>query len=175
MLKKRVENVTPTRYSLESTQLSNESKKSLRKINDVRGEDASIFPELTFIMIEPEDASLDPQLFTLIRNSAHKNISSLFDEKANRRYKRDTVTLVKGLLGSYPAAFWLIKESELPALVDQVLKVKTNGDYERLLDKYGVRRTNPSFWPFSDALIKQYKHNYPIESGILDYNRIQNR
>lgn len=175
MLKKRVENVTPTRYSLESTQLSNESKKSLRKINELRGEDASIFPELTFIMVEPEDTSLDPQLFTLIRNSAHKNISSLFDEKSNRKYKRDTVTLVNGLLGSYPAAFWLIKESELPALAAQVLKVKTNGDYERLLDKYGIRRTNSSFWSFSDALMKQYKHNYPIESGILDYNRIQNR
>lgn len=175
MLKKRVENVTPTRYSLESTQLSNESKEYLYKINQVRGEDASIFPELTFIMVEPEDASLEPQLFTLIRNSAHKNISSLFDEKSNRQYKRDTVTIVNGLLGSYPAAFWLIKESELPALVDQVLKVKTNGDYERLLDKYGIRRTNPSFWSFSDTLIKQYRHNYPIESGILDYNRIQNR
>ncbi|MGF1793682.1 9-hexadecenoic acid cis-trans isomerase [Photobacterium profundum] len=175
MLRKRVENVTPTRYSLESTLLSNESKESLHKISKLRGEDASIFPELTFIMVEPEDASLDPQLFTLIRNSAHKNISSLFDEKSNRQYKRDTVTIVNGLLGSYPSAFWLIKESELPALVDQVLKVKTNGDYERLLDKYGIRRTNPSFWSFSDVLIKQYKINYPIESGILDYNRIQNR
>ena len=175
MLKTRLEKVLPTRYALESTQLTNESKGYLKKINQVKGESASIFPELTFIMIEPEDTALDPQLFTLIRNSAHKNISSLFDEESNRQYSRDNVTLVNGLLGSYPNAFWRLKEAELPALLDQVLKVKNEGDYKRLLDNVGVRRTDPSFWYFSDILMMQYKKNHPIEAGILDYNRVENR
>ncbi|GLR73944.1 fatty acid cis/trans isomerase [Aliivibrio sifiae] len=175
MLKQRVEKVMPSRYLLESSKLSKESEKYLLKINQVHGESASIFPELTFIMVEPKDRSLDPQLFTLVRNSAHKNISSLFDEESNRVYERDTMTLVNGLLGSYPNAFWRTKESELPALAEQVLKVKSDDDYKRLLDNYGVRRTDPAFWSFSDALIKQYKKNHPINAGVLDYNRFQNR
>ncbi|MFS1438409.1 fatty acid cis/trans isomerase [Shewanella sp. 10N.286.48.A6] len=175
MLKQRVAKVTPTRYALESTQLSDESKAHLQRINHLQGENASIFPELTYIVIEAADTSVEPQLFTLIRNSAHKNISSLFDEESNRLYKRDNVTLVNGLLGSYPNAFWRVKEAELPALVAQVLKVKTNADYKRLLDNYGVRRTDPAFWAFSDTLMTQYKKNHPIDAGILDYNRIQNR
>jgi hypothetical protein len=38
-----------------------------------------------------------------------------------------------------------------------------------------VRRTNPDFWAFSDALIDRYQKDQSLEAGILDYNRFENR
>ncbi|CAG22542.1 hypothetical protein PBPRB0669 [Photobacterium profundum SS9] len=88
----------------------------------------------------------------------------------------DSASMVKGLIGVQPKTAWIIDYSLLERIhYLLVAGFDVYGDYERLLDKYGIRRTNPSFWSFSDVLIKQYKINYPIESGILDYNRLQNR
>ncbi|UJF17949.1 fatty acid cis/trans isomerase [Vibrio sp. SS-MA-C1-2] len=175
LLKARVAPVHMNRYDLNETELSENAIEELNKLNQLKGKSASIFPEITSIMVMPTDKNVEPQLFTLLRNSAHKNISSLFDEKKNRLYNRDTVTLVRGVLGSYPEAFWLIDESDLPKLTQKVLSVTNETQYSELLDEFGIRRTNPDFWSFSDQYNEQYKKNHPISSGLLDYNRLQNR
>lgn len=174
-LKAHLAQVQPTRYDLSTAALSNQGIAALTTIGRLQGEHVSLFPELSYIMVEPNDTNTAPQLFTLVRNSAHKNISSLFDEESNRLFSRDNVTLVRGILGSYPGAFWYVKEAELPALTEKVLAVKSEESYRALLDEFGVRRTSPEFWPFSDRLNQTYQSNYPIESGLLDYNRIENR
>lgn len=175
LLKKKLAAVQPHRFDFTVAKLAPQSIAALQSINHLYGTRATLFPELTFIMVEPTDPTTPPQLFTLVRNSAHKNISSLFDEESNRQYEKDTVTLVKGILGSYPGAFWLVKESQLPQLASQVNAVESEQSYKALLDTYGLRRTSPDFWPFSDKLNQIHKNNHPIEAGLLDYNRLQNR
>ncbi|MCZ8499603.1 fatty acid cis/trans isomerase [Vibrio lentus] len=54
------------------------------------------------------------QLFTVIHNNAHTNISSLFEEEANRDYVNDDLTIVRGVVGSYPAAYLSITEEQIP-------------------------------------------------------------
>ncbi|WP_428463694.1 fatty acid cis/trans isomerase [Photobacterium kagoshimensis] len=174
-LKSHLAQVQPSRYDLSAAVLGHQGIAALTTIGRLQGEYVSLFPELSYIMVEPNNTHTAPQLFTLVRNSAHKNISSLFDEESNRLLERDNVTLVKGILGSYPGAFWYVKEAELPALAEKVLAVKTEQNYEALLDQFGVRRTSPEFWSFSDKLNQTYQSNYPIEAGLLDYNRIENR
>ncbi|MCG7585925.1 fatty acid cis/trans isomerase, partial [Photobacterium sp. OFAV2-7] len=92
-----------------------------------------------------------------------------------RLYEQDDVTLVSGLLGSYPGAFWYLQESQLPALAEQIKTVSTEQDYHELLGNYAVRRTSKDFWSFSDKLNQIYRDSYPIEAGLLDYNRLENR
>ncbi|MDO6499288.1 fatty acid cis/trans isomerase [Photobacterium sanguinicancri] len=174
-LKTHLDLVQPTRYELSEAALGNQAVAALTTIGRMQGEHVSLFPELSYIMVTPNDTNKPPQLFTLVRNSAHKNISSLFNEESNRLFTRDNVTMVRGLLGSYPGAFWSVKEAELPALTEKVLAVKSEESYKALLDQFGIRRTNPEFWPFSDTLNQVYQANYPIESGLLDYNRVENR
>ncbi|UXI03951.1 fatty acid cis/trans isomerase [Photobacterium sp. TY1-4] len=174
-LQARVQLVSSQRYALNNAILSPEAMRALRRLNQLQGPQATLFPELTFIMVEPSSPNADPQLFTLVRNSAHKNISSLFDEESNRLFEQDDVTLVSGLLGSYPGAFWHVTEAELPALATQANAVHTEREYQALLDRFAIRRTDPNFWAFSDTLNTLYRKNQPIDSGLLDYNRIQNR
>ncbi|KKC99393.1 fatty acid cis/trans isomerase [Photobacterium halotolerans] len=164
-----------TRYALDNVQLNKESISQLHALARIQGRQATLFPELTFIMIEPTDTNVPPQLLTLVRNSAHKNISSLFDEEKNRLPSNDNLTLVNGLLGSYPSAFWHIREADLPDIVSQAKRIYSEEDYRALLDHVAVRRTNPDFWPFSDKLNQIYRQSRPIESGLLDYNRLENR
>ncbi|MDO6582106.1 fatty acid cis/trans isomerase [Photobacterium sp. 2_MG-2023] len=164
-----------TRYSLDNVQLSKASLNQLRALARIQGRQATLFPELTFIMIEPAEPNTPPQLLTLVRNSAHKNISSLFDEEKNRLPSNDNLTLVNGLLGSYPSAFWHIRETDLPDIVSQAKRIYSEQDYRALLNNVAVRRTNPAFWAFSDKLNQINRQYRPIESGLLDYNRLENR
>ncbi|WP_115719265.1 fatty acid cis/trans isomerase [Gallaecimonas mangrovi] len=175
MLEKREAPVQPGRYRISAAEhLSANAKALLRQLGELKGPNVHLFPELTFIMVDPDDGG-PSQLFTLARNSAHTNISSLFDEKANRDYVHDDVTLLHGLIGSYPGAFWHVKERDLAALVAKAQQVKDEKSYEALLDAFGVRRTNPAFWQFSDKLNRLNIERHPIEKGLLDYNRVENR
>ena len=65
------------------------------------------------MMLMIESKSGESQPFTLIHNNAHSNISSLFDEENNRVPENDTLTLVRGVLGSYPAAYLSLRNEIL--------------------------------------------------------------
>jgi hypothetical protein len=176
LLKQRLVAVQPKQHELTNSGLTTTAINSLKQVEQqLVGKQATLFPELTFIMVEPHDPKVKPALFTLFRNSAHTNISSLFDEQNNRDFANDSVTLVNGLVGSYPSAFWHVKESELGALSRQITEVTTAEAYRQFLDRYGVRRTAADFWSFSDRLNNRYREINPIEAGLLDYNRIENR
>ena len=175
MLMTRLSHVNSKRYDLAASPLTAQSISALRTIGELQGVQVSLFPELTFIMVEPANRELAPQLLTLVRNSAHTNISSLFNEESNRQPENDDMTLVNGLLGSYPGIFWHVQETELPEVARAVHSVHTEQDYHALLDKYAVRRTSPDFWSFSDKIHQLYRQNQPIEAGLLDFNRLENR
>jgi hypothetical protein len=172
--KAHLKDVQPNSYQLSTSELKENSLALLRQLNRVNGKGASILPELTMIMVE-SNTSHSPEIFTLIRNSAHYNVNSLFNEDDNRDIKNDTVTLVHGILGSYPDAFLHVNESEIAGMVADVERIRSELDYTRLMDKYGVRRTAPDFWSFSDKLHAAYLQHNPVDGGWLDYNRLENR
>lgn len=169
-----LKNVQPQRYRLQGSHLSENSKALLAQLERIKGTSASILPELSMIMVEPTSGD-QAELFTLIRNSAHYNVNSLFFENANRDKTNDNVTLVHGLIGSYPDAFWRVKESNLAKLVANAQQIRTEEDYRAFMDLFAVRRTANNFWEFSDQLNQLFMQRNPIEGGWLDYNRLENR
>ena len=66
-------------------------------------------------------------------------------------------------------------KKNLNIFVDQLASVKSKGDYERLLDNYGMRRTDPDFWEHSDKVHKAMQARLGSEFGYYDYNRLENR
>jgi hypothetical protein len=169
-----VKDVQPSRYTLQDSELDHNSKALLGQLSNIKGSSASILPELSMIMVEPTDSD-EPEIFTLVRNSAHFNVNSLFSEDANRDYAKDDVTLVHGLLGSYPDVFWRVKEADLAKLVAKAQQINNEQDYQAFLDLFAVRRTAKDFWQFSDKLNQTFMRRSPIEGGLLDYNRLENR
>ncbi|MDA9557109.1 fatty acid cis/trans isomerase [Vibrio sp.] len=172
ILSKSTESIQSTRYQVTDTFLSKEQEDALDHINTFIGEGFQYVPPIVTIMVEQDD---DREIFTLFQNSAHKNISSLFNEKGNRKPKNDSLTLVRGVLGSYPESFFKLSPNNIDDFVEKLSRMDSPEDYTRLLNQYGVRRTSSNFWSFSDKLHHWYRTQYPIEFGILDYNRFENQ
>ncbi|WP_176502955.1 fatty acid cis/trans isomerase [Cobetia sp. 5-11-6-3] len=149
-------------------------RRELKALSEVSGLAASLLPEVTIIALERE-GSEHPQLFSVLRNSAHANITSLFDEEANRRPERDTLDVLRGVAGDYPNAFWHLTPESLQGLARRVAVLKDEADYRQLMADIGVRRTDPRFWQFSDSVLRANYADRPVEAGLLDYNRLQNR
>ncbi|MBV2128993.1 fatty acid cis/trans isomerase [Rheinheimera sp. SM2107] len=169
-----LEQVQPAEHQLSNSKLADSSMQLLQQLAGLTGLPATTLPEVTMIMIEPVDGSA-PELFTLIRNSAHFNVNSLFAEEDNRDPANDNMTLVHGLLGSYPDAFWHLQETDIGKLVAAAQQISNEQDYAGLLDEFGVRRTNPNFWTFSDNINALFQQRNPVSGGWLDYNRLENR
>ncbi|WP_027670393.1 fatty acid cis/trans isomerase [Rheinheimera baltica] len=174
LLQQHLAGVQPQRYQLSNSKLAANSKALLAQLHNITGQAASVLPEMTMLMVEPANGK-PAELYTLLRNSAHYNVNSLFAEDDNRNPAQDNMTLVYGLLGSYPNAFWRVKEADLAKWVAQVQQLQTEQDYRTLLDNIGVRRTAADFWAFSDKLNQQFMRQHPVDSGWLDYNRLENR
>ena len=69
-------------------------------------------PDVAFLRVVPEDAA-QAQAYTLIRNKAHSNVAFMFDEEERRERDDDTLTVYRGLLGSYPNFFFDVPLAQL--------------------------------------------------------------
>ncbi len=175
LLSKYLAKVQPQASTYNKQLLSTEQYEALASLNSLPAQQATLMPETTMIVVKDGQNSDKIDVFTALRNSAHYNVNSLFDEEENREPSKDSITLVHGLLGSYPDAFWYINASDVTASIEKLKTIKSEADYQALLDNVAMRRTNPNFWAFSDKLIQWSSEHYPIEGGLLDYNRLEDR
>jgi hypothetical protein len=172
-LKQRLSPILSDRYEIKNTGLSAANQATLESVNLIHGEGLLHVPQIMMLMTT--SVSGKEQLYSILHNNAHTNISSLFDEKDNRDPKNDDLTIVRGVLGSYPSAYFNVKEADVAQFVEQLGSIKTEADYVTLLDHFGIRRSNSDFWAFSDKVHRWYQNDQPIEFGLLDYNRFENR
>ncbi len=173
LLKEKLKPILGIRYQLQLSDVSSEDLTWLSKLNELKGAPVNQLAELSSLMLV--DKQGNQSLYTLIRNVGHSNISSLLDEAASRLPEEDYLTLVRGVLGDYPNVFLKVSSAELPLFVRQISKLKSESDYAALLDNFAIRRTSDDFWPHSDRVLHLYKQAEPIEAGLLDYNRLENR
>jgi len=173
LLKKKLAPVLSRRYELNTRGLPPSVRDSLKQLASLNGTTVSYLPEVSFLTVT--DAGGSEHQYSLLHNSAHTNISTLFDEAKNRIPEEDTVTLVDGFLGAYPNAFHEVHAKDLPAFVDAIAHLQGEADYGQLMTRYGIRRTDPRFWAHSDDLRAAYRRSAPIEAGLFDYSRYENR
>ena len=62
-----------------------------------------------------------------------------------------------------------------PQDIHAVRGLGSESDYQALLARYGIRRTDARFWAHSDALHLAYRRWDAREAGLFDYNRFENR
>lgn len=141
----------------------------LEPLRKLRGPAVRILPETTLIRVPGHG------LFSLLRNNQFTNLSSLFGEEMRRWPDEDEITLVRGVVGSYPNSFMQVETEKLKKFVKQLAALRTEEDFTLLRDRYGVRRTDSRFWTFSDNVQADYHRLYPAEAALLDYNRLENR
>lgn len=145
----------------------------IERLQRVQGVALSFFPEAVILRVD--NAAGSSSYFTVLHNEGYSNISQLLDSEERRRPAEDTLTVVPGIIGAYPNAFFRVTTDSMGAFIDRMASMHSEEDYTGLLDNFGVRRTNPRFWAFSDALQQYYLRKEPVTGGILDYNRFENR
>ncbi len=144
----------------------------ISQLNMMSGTGVSILPQVSFVMVSSGNEQF---VYSLISNSAHSNVAHLFSEANRRIPAEDDLTVVRGIVGTYPNAFFQLDESDLNDFVSSLRQIKTEQDYSQLKDKFSIRRTSTNFWQFSDQLHQWYQDNQPNSAGLLDFNRLENR
>ncbi len=149
-------------------------EKSLKELARVHGIRLSPMPQTVFLTVTNSETGV-LGMYTLIHNVGHSNVSHLFSEATEYLPEEDTLTVTKGFVGAYPNAFFHVKKSQLTEFVDAIAELKNDEDYRSLLGRFGIRRTAPDFWRYSDKLHSAYRNENSLEAGIFDYNRLENR
>ncbi|VAW74233.1 Fatty acid cis/trans isomerase [hydrothermal vent metagenome] len=151
--------------------------RAMALIARMQGTNLHAFPDVAFVRIRTGNPERD-LAYTLIRNKAYKNVTSfLADERERDRtdINSDTITVTKWLEGSYPNFFFSVSLSEVDTFSKRCAAIQNHKDYEKFVDQYGVRRTNPAFWKTADWFQDEYAQRKPVLSGLFDLNRYQNR
>jgi len=169
LLTARVSTVLNRKY-----QLDDEPEASVRtvlaSVPQTEGQAATLMPETSFLEVQLSAGG--EAYFTILRDSAHTNVAHLFSEDDRRVPLEDRLTLLRGFVGAYPNALFSVAESDLPAFVAGLRALTGDDGYEVLRERFGVRRTDERFWPFSDRAHEAFSKREPLESGLFDYNRL---
>lgn len=130
-------------------------------------------PEVTFLRVMGQQGAPD-LAYTLIHNRAHRNVAFMMREESRLEPERNTVTLVRGPLGSYPNFIFRIPQGEVQTFVDGLLRAKDEAGFVRVVEAFGVRRTHPHIWDDFHFFQEYMLRTDPKEAGMHDMNRYAN-
>ncbi len=126
-------------------------------------------PEVSFVRVELPDQQL--LSYSLLRNRRHSSVSFMLGESLRYEEQLDSLTIVPKLIGSYPNLMFNLKSTEIDTFVSNLKSIDSEEGFNRLIDKWGVRRMNPDFWNILHGFTQQMQAQQPLESGIYDINR----
>jgi hypothetical protein len=170
LLEARLEQVRARTHDLDRVE-DTALRETLQQLATTTGAAASWLPEISFLAIA--DGEGEATYFTLLRDSAHSNVTQLFREDARRIPAEDGLTVARGLLGAYPNALYRVRRGDLDGFVDAVRALDGKPAYAALRARFGVLRTSDGFWEFSDRMQAEHRRRNPVEAGLLDYNRLE--
>jgi hypothetical protein len=175
LLRTRLGGALDHRHDLAS-ELDEDVRRPLSLLANAQGKALSWMPEVAFLLVtEGVDGDRPPSLYTVMHDAGLSNIAALFNEEKRRLPDEDRLTVTRGLVGAYPNAFYRVDRAGLPEFVKAVTELAGEEDYRRLAERFAVRRTDASFWEHSDRVHRLYFEGSPIEAGLFDYNRLENR
>ena len=149
------------------------TERALRRITSIKAEDAipfaRFFPEFAILQVQSEQG--ETKLYSLVHNREHSNVSWMLGEEERLAPREDTLTVHAGILGAYPNMFFVVHEADADAFASAVVSIKSTADYERLVDRFGIRRSNERFWSVFDTINKTYLADNPVRSGTPDLTR----
>lgn len=147
-------------------------EQSLREIASVppvsRFRFPNFFPESAYLIVRKK-SGID--VYSVIRNREHENISWILGESLRLAPEEDTLTILKGFHAFYPNFFFVVDENKVADFVERTKKISNATDYKNLEETYGLSRVSPDFWPLYDSLYVKFKEMDSKEAGQLDLSR----
>ncbi|MFJ2411492.1 fatty acid cis/trans isomerase [Pseudomonas sp. NPDC087814] len=131
-----------------------------------------LLPEATMLRIETRSGKRE--MYSLLRNRAHSNVAFMLGEAYRYQPGLDTVTIYPGVLSSYPNFMFNIPAQQVPEFVAAMENAKDANRFEKIVDRWGIRRSHPQFWQYFHDLSQYIRETTPVEEGVLDMNRYEN-
>ncbi|WP_375058028.1 fatty acid cis/trans isomerase [Zobellella sp. DQSA1] len=128
-------------------------------------------PEVSLLRIEAGDRRL---VYSLLHNRDHSNVAFMLGEDLRLRPQNDTLTVLPGIVGSYPNFIFNVKLEELDDFVAALMAMARAEDIHTLARHFGIRRTHPEFWSYFHDMHRYLQETTPLEAGLLDMNRYLN-
>ncbi|RJG51545.1 fatty acid cis/trans isomerase [Motilimonas pumila] len=172
LLKQHLAGALNQQYDFVKDDAPTQEIRSLRGLQNLNSQAVNLLPEVSVLAIQ--DGS-NQRVYTLLRNTAYSNMSSLLRDANYRMPKEDNLTIVRGVIGDYPNLYLSINAKQITAFARTFHQMEQEQDYRLMLDQYGIRRSDPRFWAFSDNILTHIKQQSPVTGGLLDYNRLENR
>jgi hypothetical protein len=148
-------------------------EQALRRVASIKAADTTPFarslPDLAVVQVRGNDGSA--RLYSFVHNREHANVSWISGESDRLAPQEDSLTVRAGLSGAYPNMFFVVPEAEIDAFSNAVARLKSAVDYDKLVDRFGVRRSNEKFWLVYDAINSAHLADDPVRSGSLDLTR----
>lgn len=129
-------------------------------------------PEATMLRVEAADGRRE--VYSLLRNRAHSNVAFMLGEAYRYQPGLDTLTIYPGVLSSYPNFMFNVLAADVPAFVTAMEQARDGAAFERIVQRWGIRRSHPQFWGYFHDLNDYIKETEPVEAGVLDMNRYEN-
>ena len=133
---------------------------------------------MRFVDFMPDNAFLrissdgDAQFaYSLIRNKAHTNVAFMFNEEKRREPTQDTLTIYRGLIGSYPNFMFDVQLDRIEDFASKLHAVASREQFEQLVVRYGLLRSNPEIWSNFEWFIDYMRATSPLEAGIYGLSR----
>lgn len=130
------------------------------------------FPEATILRVELPGGKRE--IYTALRNRAHSNVAFMLGESLRYQPGLDTLTIYPGVLSSYPNFMFDLKAEEAGDFVSALEQVQSQESFDKVVARWGIRRSNPQFWRYFHDLDAYLRETEPVEAGILDMNRYEN-
>jgi hypothetical protein len=127
-------------------------------------------PDVSFLRISTGDPDRD-LAYTLVRNKMHTNVAFMLDEHKRREPEKDTLTVYRGLLGSYPNFMFSVPQHSIDEFAGALHTARTPDQFRVLVSRYGLSRTHPEIWGNFHWLVEFMRRTHPVEAGVYDMNR----
>lgn len=101
-----------------------------------------------------------------------QNVVPRLDGKKQLIPAENTVTVLPGIRRYY---LMQIDQDDIGSFVEDIVSLKDEPDHSRLLDEYGIRRSDSRFWALGDELHEQWRVENPTGFAYLGYSRLENR
>lgn len=128
-------------------------------------------PEVSLLRVEAGEQRF---VYSLLHNRDHSNVAFILGEDLRLRPENDTLTILPGIIGSYPNFIFNVKLEQLDDFVAALQATAHSADLNTLARHFGIRRTHPQFWFYLHDMHAYMRETDPLEAGMLDINRYLN-
>lgn len=129
-------------------------------------------PEASLLRVQMADGQRE--VYSLLRNRAHSNVAFMLGEELRYQPALDTLTVYPGVLSSYPNFIFNVPVEQVAAFVTALEQARDAAALEKVVERWGIRRTHPEFWRYFHDMSAYIQQTEPVEAGVLDMNRYEN-